>query len=207
MTESENQQTTTEKSYDNQLPTELKLKDFVQLIDEVKTCLMTTRRSDGQLVSRVMAIRKHDEKATKFWFVTDNQSHKMEEIGFDNHVNLGFYKPASMGLVTGSGQAGGEWFSVSGHVSVVDDPALKQELWAADMKTWLTDLRDGVHDASVNDPRYAVLEVVADSICYSRQDQLTAKVLYEFAKGVVTGEPAKMNSLRMINKEELTAEQ
>jgi general stress protein 26 len=44
--------------------------------------MFTTRRRDGRLVSRPMAIQTHAE-GSDLWFVTDIESNKLDELRFD----------------------------------------------------------------------------------------------------------------------------
>ena len=76
------------------------------LIEEIETAMFTTRRSDGRLVSRPMATQKRAPIAD-LWFVTDIESHKMDELDFDANVNLGYFDNGSR-----------EWVSVSGTATI-----------------------------------------------------------------------------------------
>jgi len=91
-----------EKSKDFVTPSEQKLEDLYHLIDGVSVAMMTTRRPDGFLVSRAM---KNQQllPGCNLWFVGSKDSKKMEELRFDPHVNLSYYKEGT-----------NEWVSVSG---------------------------------------------------------------------------------------------
>jgi len=95
-----------------------KLQKLFEMIEEIETAMMTTRREDGHLVSRAMATQKRAPGAD-LWFVTDERSAKLKEIEFDPHVNLAYYKDRTR-----------EWVSVSGDRddlarSPEDPPALR----------------------------------------------------------------------------------
>ena len=48
--------------------------------------MFTTRRPNGQLVSRPMATQSRIE-GTDLWFVTNVDTHKLDELALDPHVN------------------------------------------------------------------------------------------------------------------------
>jgi general stress protein 26 len=82
-----------------------------ELVKDIEVAMMTTRRPDGHLVSRPMAIQK-DAPGADFWFVTSRDSEKLDELRNDPHLNLGFYKDRTR-----------EYVSVSGTAVLTDDRA------------------------------------------------------------------------------------
>ncbi len=68
-----------------------KLDELYELIEGIEIAMFTTRRPDGHLVSRPMATQER-VSGTDLWFVTDIESHKLEELEFDPHVNLAYYR-------------------------------------------------------------------------------------------------------------------
>src|SRR6476646_6406306 len=83
-------------------PSEKKLTELDELIDGIETAMFTTRRHDGHLISRPMATQKRIPD-TDLWFVTDIESHKLDELATDPHVNCAYFNGRSR-----------EWVSVSG---------------------------------------------------------------------------------------------
>src|ERR671913_175765 len=92
---------TTEQNRDD-APLSKKLEDLYDLIEGIEIAMFTTRRPDGRLVSRPMATQTQAE-GSDLWFVTDIESNKLDELQFDPHVNLAYYKDRTR-----------EWVSVSG---------------------------------------------------------------------------------------------
>ena len=92
-------------------------------IDDIEIAMLTTRRADGHLCSRAMATQKRAAGAD-LWFVTLT-IRKIEDIAFDPHVNLSYYKDRTR-----------EWVSVSGLATVTGDREKIRELWAPDWKAW-----------------------------------------------------------------------
>src|SRR5687767_7562889 len=93
------------------------------LIKDIKIAMLTTRRPDGRLVSRAMATQKRAPGAD-LWFVTSEETHKVEELEDEPNVNLAYYKDRTR-----------EWISISGIATVSRDPEIIRNLWAPDWKT------------------------------------------------------------------------
>lgn len=95
---------------------------FVELIDGERTCMFTTLDADGTIISRPMAVQRVDDDAT-VWFMAFADSPKLDQLATHPEVNLSF----------GDGDT---WVSASGTGRVVDDPAMKRELWNVFTKAW-----------------------------------------------------------------------
>ncbi|MBV9773499.1 MAG: pyridoxamine 5'-phosphate oxidase family protein, partial [Gemmatimonadetes bacterium] len=95
-------QNTTERNRDESVSTEKKVDDLYGLIEGMEIAMFTTRRPDGRLVSRPMATQARTSGAD-LWFVTDIDTHKLDELEADPNVNLAYYRDRTR-----------EWVSVSG---------------------------------------------------------------------------------------------
>jgi len=179
-----------EKNLDNEVPLEKKLDDLYALIDGIETAMFTTRRADGELVSRPMQVQRRTH-GTDLWFMTNVESHKLDELAHDPHVNLGFFNTKSR-----------EWVSVSGMAVLSQDPRLIHDLYQPDWRAWLGD-EGGARDGGPDDPRIALVLVEAHSVTYSKQDRPTPLVLFEIAKGMVTGQPPKVADMRTLTEHEI----
>jgi general stress protein 26 len=179
-----------DRNYDNEAPLGKKLDDLYALIDGIEVAMFTTRRPDGHLVSRPMQVQERTA-GTDLWFMTNVESHKLDELEADPHVNLGFYKDRTR-----------EWVSLAGTAIVSRDKKLVHELYKRDWKMWLGD-QGGARDGGPDDPRIAIVLVEAHSVTYSKQDRPTPIVLFELAKGMVTGAPPKVSDLRELGEQEL----
>ena len=93
-------------------PTEKKLEDLHDLIEGMEVCMFTTRRPNGHLVSRPMQIQERAAGAD-LWFVTNIESNRLDELAYDPHVNLAFYRDGTR-----------EWVSIVGTACVSQDRAL-----------------------------------------------------------------------------------
>src|SRR5215213_5286285 len=87
--------------------TQKKLEELDKLIDGIEIAMFTTRRHDGHLVSRPMATQKRINGAD-LWFVTNAETHKLDDLLMDPHVNCSYYNTKSR-----------EWVSVSGVSHIV----------------------------------------------------------------------------------------
>jgi general stress protein 26 len=160
------------------------------LVDGMKVALMTTRRRDGHLVSRPMAVQKK-EPGADFWFVTERGSDKVAELRRDPHVNLGFYKDRTR-----------EWVSVAGTAILTDDRRIIGRLWAPDWKAWFED-KGGAEDGSASDPRLLLIGVSAKSAHFLSIDKPQPVVLFELLKGTVTGKKPDIGRVRKLSSASL----
>jgi general stress protein 26 len=167
-----------------------KLDELYELIEGIEIAMFTTRRSDGRLVSRPMATQTQADGAD-LWFVTDVESHKLDELAFDPNVNLAYYRDGSR-----------EWVSVSGTATVTQDRHLIHELYQKDWKAWFGD-QGGARDGGPDDPRLALIQVEVDSVTFLKVDKPKPLVLFEVAKGMVTGSTPDVGVQREVSGAEV----
>lgn len=170
--------------------TEKKLEDLYDLIEGIEVCMFTTRRPDGYLVSRPMETQRHED-GHDLWFVTNIESNKLDELAYDPHVNLAFYRDRTR-----------EWVSVSGIGRITQDRAKIRDLYSADWRAWFGD-EGGARDGGPDDPRIALVLVDAHSVTYMKQDQPRPAVLFDVVKGMITGERPDVGEIREISEEEI----
>ena len=166
------------------------LKDLYGLIEGIEIAMFTTRRADGQLVSRPMATQTQAE-GSDLWFVTDIESHKLDELEQDPHVNLAYFRDRTK-----------EWVSVSGTATITQDRKAIHELYRPDWKIWFGD-EGGARNGGPDDPRLALILVDVESVTYLKQDKPKPVVLFELVKGLVTGKRAELGETRQIDGAEL----
>ena len=180
----------TEKNRDDSAPTSKKLDDLYQLIDGIEVAMFTTRRPDGQLMSRPMATQKR-LSGTDLWFVTDITSHKLDDLLLDPHVNLAYYNSKSR-----------EWVSVSGTAIVSQDRDLIEGFYKPDWKAWFPE--NGNKDTGTSrDPRIALILVEALSVEYLKINKPRPVVLFEVAKAMITGSTPSIGKERSLDENEL----
>lgn len=169
-------------------PSEKKLKDLDDLISGIETAMFTTRRTDGHLVSRPMATQGRIADAD-LWFVTNTDTHKVDEIEVDPNVNCAYYKS-------------GEWVSVSGRARVSKDRHRIKSLYKDKWKAWFPN-EGGKKTGGPDDPRIALILVDVDSVTYMRNDKPRPVILWESIKARVTGHPPDIGDVKEIGGAEL----
>ena len=86
------------------------LETFYELIEDLDTAMMTTRRADGHLHRGRWQTNARSAGAD-LWFVTTEGSAKLEDLEHDPHLNLSYYRDSNR-----------EWVSVSGIATIVPRP-------------------------------------------------------------------------------------
>lgn len=171
-------------------PLTKKLEELYGLIEGIEIAMFTTRRADGHLVSRPMATQTQAQ-GSDLWFVTNVESHKLDELDFDPNVNLAYYRDRTR-----------EWVSVSGTATVSRDRRAIRELYRKDWKAWFGD-EGGERDGGPDDPRLALILVDVESVTYLKVDKPQPIVLFEVAKAMVTGTPPDVGVERQVSGEEI----
>lgn len=171
-------------------PTEKKLDELYELIDDIDIALMTTVRPDGMLVTRPMATQDHNHLGD-LWFVTNIETHKVDEIEANPHVSIGYLNPKTM-----------EWVSVSGTATISQDRAKIRELHERDWKAWFED-EGGNRDGGPDDPRLALIVVDAHTVTYMKAKHSRPRTLFEIARGVVTGDQPDIGREERLSEREL----
>src|SRR5205823_1205794 len=167
-----------------------KIDDLYDLIEGIETAMFTTRRPNGQLVSRPMATQSRIEGAD-LWFVTNVETHKLDELAVDPHVNCAYYNNKTR-----------EWVSVSGVAHVSRNRNRIRQLYQEDWKVWFED-NGGDEDGGPNDPRIALIMVEADSATYMKVSKPRPIVLFETLKAKVTGSPPRIGDVKEVTGAEL----
>lgn len=162
------------------------LDKFYSLIDEIKVAMMTTRRTDGHLESRAMANQKRADGAD-LWFVTAEHSAKLRDIENDPHVNLAYFNEGSY-----------EWVSASGIARLSRDRATIRELYEPGWKAWFGQEGDPRH-GTPDDPRMVLIGVDVHAAVFLEVNQPKPVVLFELAKGWLTGERAEPGETHELN--------
>jgi len=163
------------------------LKNFYEMIDDLEIAMMTTRAPDGRLVSRAMANQKRAPGAD-LWFVTSEDTEKVEELEDEPNVNLAYYKDRTR-----------EWISVSGMATISRDRDTIRQLYAPDWKAWFAtgdDPRAGTED----DPRIVPIGVDVLSATYFEVTKPQPVVLYELVKAWVKGDPPDIGEVHRVGR-------
>jgi general stress protein 26 len=125
------------------------------------------------------------------WFVTDIDTAKMDELTFDPHVNLAYYKDSTR-----------EYVSISGIARISQDRARIRALYRPDWKAWFGD-QGGERNGGPDDPRIALIEVEAQSATYLKTERSRPMVLLSVLKGMVTGQPPQVGTVAELDRAQL----
>jgi general stress protein 26 len=167
-----------------------KIDELYDLIKGIETAMFTTRGPTGQLVSRPMATQDRIEGAD-LWFVTNADTHKLDELGLDPHVNCAYYNNRTH-----------EWVSVSGVAHVSKNRNRIRQLYKENWKAWFGD-EGGDRDGGPNDPRIALIMVEAEIATYMKVNKLRPILLFEVIKAKVTGSAPRIGDIREVTGAEL----
>jgi general stress protein 26 len=158
------------------------LQRFYELADDIEIAMMTTRRPDGHMRSRAMANQKRASGAD-LWFVTSDGCDKLEELSYDPHVNLTYYRESSR-----------EWISVSGIAKISRDRDKIHELYAPDWSMWFGADGDPRH-GTADDPRIVLIGVTVHAAEFLEVTKPKPVVLYELAKGWLSGTEPELGEM------------
>jgi len=163
------------------------LKQLYERIQTHDTAMMTTRRPDGHLESRAMANQKWTDGAD-LWFVTSDGTAKLRDLAADPHVNLAYYNASTR-----------EWISVSGVAHISRDREKIRSLYATDWRVWFPDEGDPRH-GTAEDPRIALIGVDVQAAVYLEVTKSKPVVLYEMAKGWLTGSMPDVGEMHAVGE-------
>ncbi|KAJ5167158.1 Male sterility NAD-binding [Penicillium canariense] len=182
----------TQNSEDPPLPQ--KVQDLADFISEVKFGMLTTKQSEGEfLTSRCMALAAKEHGGIDLVFHTNLFSGKtMDLTVHPQETNMSFLDPVS-----------GAWASISGTASIVSDPETVQKYYSPQLKAWLGDMGDGVHDGGPTDPRIGVIKLEAKLATHVVATKGILSRAVNTVKGAIKGEVPAINSIRELSLEEL----
>jgi general stress protein 26 len=136
------------------------------IIEDIKTCMLTTVDDDGKLVSRPMVVQQVRFDGD-LWFVADGDSSKVSQIRHGAEVNAAFATRDA-------------WVSVAGTADVTNDPAKAQELWNAALDAWFPQ--------GPTTPGLALIKVHAETAEYWDTPGGTVSTLIGLATSKVKGQ-------------------
>lgn len=142
-----------------------------ELVDQARTCMLTTMTDDGRHVSRPMVLQDVEFDGD-LWFFALKDSAKVAQLRSNPQVNVAFADDKHQA-----------WTSVSGSASVVQDRAKMEELWSAPLQVWFSD--------GLDTPGATLIRVHAESAEWWESSSSTVRRLIGAARAAVTGDPDK----------------
>ena len=128
-----------------------------------------------------------------FWFAAEEGSDKVVEIRAEPQVNLTYYKDRTR-----------EWVSIAGTAEVSRDRERIRQLYKPDWKAWFSDgTSDDPRTGTPEDPRIVLIGVRATSARYMTVDKPQPVVLFEVAKGMLTGRRPDIGKVHQVSAEEI----
>jgi general stress protein 26 len=163
------------------------LQKFYDLVEDIDTAMMTTRRADGHLRSRAMANQRRASGAD-LWFVSTERTAKIADLEQDPHVNLSYYRDSNR-----------EWVSVSGVAKISREREKIRELYAADWKVWFPEEGDPRH-GTPEDPRMVLIGVDVHAAEFLEVNKPRPVLLFELVKGWVTGTEPEFGEMHKLEQ-------
>lgn len=152
-----------------------KLKELTEGID---FCMLTTIDS-GHLRSRPMSTQQFEFDG-ELWFLTSDETHKVEEIAKDPRVNVAYSAPQD-----------NKYLSVSGRAEITKDRTKIDELWSPVHKAWFPEGKD--------DPHLCALKVDIEHAEYWDAPGSRLVQLFGFVKALATGQEADYGENKKIS--------
>lgn len=116
----------------------------VEIAQDARSCMLTSTADDGALHARPMTPQQVTDDL-EAWFFLSGSSDQARDIVARPWVNLSFEGP-------------GDWLSVAGLATLVDDRRLVEEMWSPLVEEWFPD--------GPSDPDAVLLRVDAASAEY-----------------------------------------
>jgi general stress protein 26 len=134
----------------------------VEIAQDARSCMLTSTGDDGALHARPMTPQQVTDDL-EAWFFLSGSSDQARDIVARPRVNLSFEGP-------------GDWLSVAGLATLVDDRRLVEEMWSPLVEEWFPD--------GPSDPDAVLLRVDAASAEYwkSPGGRVTSVLSYEKAR-------------------------
>ena len=140
---------------------------LIEILKKFDTLMMISDAPDHTFHGRPMAVAEISPSG-ELWFASSRDSGKVREVAVNARA-----------LVTGQG--GGAYVSVSGHLDVVEDRARVRALWRESWKVWFPQGKD--------DPNLVLMRLRPDHGEYwSQEGAAGVRYLFEAAKALITGE-------------------
>jgi len=145
------------------------VKKLKEMLEDIDFCMLTTL-SNGKLKSRPMSTQKFEFDGD-LWFLTSDETHKVEEIAANDHVNVAYSQPDDNTFI-----------SVCGRAEILKDKQKIEELWNPVLKAWFPKGKD--------DPSLSLLKVKVEEAEYWDSSSSAIVQLVGFVKALATGTEA-----------------
>ena len=141
------------------------------LVDQARSCMLTTMTEDGRHVSRPMGVQEVEFDGD-LWFFTLEDTAKVRQLRANPQVNVSF-----------ADEKNASWTSLSGRAELVHDRAKAEELWSKPLQVWFSD--------GLDTPGLALVKVHAETAEYWDAADSKVRRLIGAARAAATGDPEK----------------
>ena len=142
------------------------VKKLKEMIEDIDFCMLTTL-SNGKLKSRPMSTQKFEFDG-ELWFLTSDETHKVEEVLKNDHVNVAYSMPEDNTFI-----------SVCGRAEISKDKERIKGFWNPIFKAWFP--------KGLDDPSLSLLKVEVEEAEYWDSSSSTVVQLVGFVKAIATG--------------------
>ena len=137
------------------------------IIADAKFAMLTTQCDKGHLHACPMTTQKTDDQPHKLWFLMNKGSDAVKHMQTHPQVNLAY-------------QDGGDYLSISGTATLLEDQAKIDVLWSDAYEAFF----DGAHDTDIQ-----LVCIEANSAQYWKSGG-TVNSAFQLAKAALTGDKA-----------------
>jgi len=149
------------------------LSELREMLKEFDTAMLVTVTPDGRLRSRPMALQDPAlVPDADLWFVSAEDSGKIEEIREDRQVNVSCLRSRDKAYI-----------SISAIARIDNNPAEVGRLWKSDWKIWMSE--------EPSDGSISILKLTVEEAEYWQPEGGRLRVLYSIVKSLLNDEPAE----------------
>lgn len=143
------------------------------LIKDIRMAMFTTRHGNGHLHARPMTTQNTAlGPDASLWFFMARSSDAVADLATDPVVNIAYADPDA-----------DRYVSISATATVVEDAAMKQQLWSKMAAAWFP--------GGATDPGLALVQARILHAGYWDIEESKVVQLFHIAKAVVTGQPPR----------------
>ncbi len=152
------------------------------LIKDIKYGMLTHRHANGMMHAHPLTTQNQSiDEGSQLYFFISRKSELAKSLLQDGNVNVSYADPGDDSYV-----------SLSGHATISEDQAKKEELWSQVARAWFP--------AGVNDPDLALLQVHIHHAEYWDVRESKMVQLAKMARAALTGDtPPRLGEHKELN--------
>lgn len=143
------------------------LDKFVEMVKDVRICMLITHHHSENISGRPMSFNKIDADGT-MWFFGKASSKKVDELEADKNVSIAVVN-----------EKNNIYLMINGSAELHTDKTKMEELWNPIMKAWFPE--------GIDDPDMILIKVTPHEINYWENSSSKMVVLFGMLQAIVTG--------------------